>query len=68
MTSEHHELTLTAFPYSHRRGEPEEILAPISLPTIEIEGRRPPDFPTAFRNQAGDSQTVISNSTPLTVF
>ena len=60
----------TSQPQVHRTtggGKPEEILAPISLPTIEIEGRRPPDFPTAFRNQAGDSQTVISNSTPLTV-
>ena len=29
----------------------------ISLPTTEIEGRRPADFPPTFRNQAGDPQT-----------
>ena len=31
----------------------EDFFALFSLPTIEIEGRRPADFPTTFRNQGG---------------
>ena len=38
----------------------------ISLPTTEIEGRQPADFPPTFRNQAGDSQTPISIARSLT--
>ena len=53
----------------HRGGtcRREESLVLISLPTTEIEGRRPADFPPTFRNQAGEPETPISIAQSLTV-